>query len=414
MTRDTLTEWLDYLTELHPTAIEMTLERVRCVGAALNCLNPLARVITVAGTNGKGSTIAYFEAIFLAHHHPVVSYTSPHVLKFNERIRINGEPIDDTSLICAFEEVERVRRTLGISLTYFEFTTLAAFVHFKTVPGAVWLLEIGMGGRLDAVNLIDADVAIVTSIGFDHMEWLGNTLEEIAAEKAGILRPQQAAVIGLTPNECPQTLMDTINRLEVRAHFLERDYPALTLNTNLPTHSASLVHATLRLIENEWSFAPFNQDKVMSLLKRTKLLGRAMLWQKNRVHYLFDVAHNADSVRLLSERWRQVPGAGKRYALVGFLADKAHQEALRYLIDDIDCWYVASLAGPRGYPSALLADTIHTLLSESERIAEVHCFDSVASASIVLDTNARVGDKIVVFGSFITVAEALSFYEIID
>ena len=220
---DTLNTWLDYWSHVHVTGIDLGLERVIPVAEKLGVMRPKAQVFTVAGTNGKGSTTTTLAAILNAQGYKVGLYQSPHIYRFNERVKLAGIEVDDQSLIDAFVLVDQARRACELSLSFFEATTLAAFVIFKQQACDVWVLEVGLGGRLDVVNVIDPDVAVITNIGLDHTDWLGDTIEKIAFEKAGIIRPN-IAVIFAGQQPLPQAIQDKALENNAQLSVLNRDY----------------------------------------------------------------------------------------------------------------------------------------------------------------------------------------------
>ncbi len=220
---DTLTTWLDYWSHVHVTGIDLGLERVIPVAEKLGVMRPKAKVFTVAGTNGKGSTTTTLAAILNAQGYKVGLYQSPHIYRFNERVKLAGIEVDDQHLIDAFVLVDQARRECDLSLSFFEATTLAAFVIFKQQQCDVWVLEVGLGGRLDVVNVIDPDIAVITNIGLDHTDWLGDSIEKIAFEKAGIIRPN-IPVIFAGQQQLPQAIQDKVTDTQAQLYALNRDY----------------------------------------------------------------------------------------------------------------------------------------------------------------------------------------------
>ncbi|MCC2639046.1 MAG: folC [Moraxellaceae bacterium] len=404
----TLADWLTWLEGQHPTAIDMGLERVGAVADRLGARQPGCPVITVGGTNGKGSTVATLVCICRAAGLRTGSYTSPHLLRFNERICLDGAPVDDATLIAAFEKVQAARAE--ISLTYFEFTTLAAFVIFREAGLDVAVLEVGLGGRLDAVNVIDADVAVVTSIGIDHTEYLGDTRELIAIEKAGIFRAGRPAICGDT--EPPGSLLQAAAALGAPLQLRGRDFdfeatgatwawtgaghrleqlprPALALD-NAATALAALFAAPLAVTE-----AALREG-----LRQAGLAGRL---QEVAVapRVLLDVAHNPHGAAFLM---RQLPPAspGQRtIAVFAMLADKDGAGVVDACLGRIDAWHVASLGGTRGQQASVLAELLR------ERGCTVAgMYRNVATALMAARQQALPTDRILVFGSFYTVAAA--------
>jgi dihydrofolate synthase/folylpolyglutamate synthase len=404
----TLEAWLAWLETQHPKAIDLGLERVGAVADRLGVRSFGCPVITVGGTNGKGSTVATLVAIYRAADLKVGSYTSPHLLRFNERICLDGQPIADALLVAAFEKVQSARGE--ISLTYFEFTTLAAFLIFREAGLDVAVLEVGLGGRLDAVNLIDADVAVVTSIGIDHTEYLGNTRDLIAREKAGIFRRGRPAICG--DDDPPPALLAAAQESGAPLLCKHRDFefrateegwswrdshrvlaglprPALALG-NAATALAALFAAPLQVAETA----------LRDGLRQARLAGR--LQEVGRApQLLLDVAHNPQGAAFLM---RQLPAArpGQRtLAVFAMLADKDIAGVIDACLGRIDHWHVAGLAIPRGQSAAVLEKL---LLERGCTVAGRH--GSVAAALADARLRARPADRILVFGSFYTVAAA--------
>lgn len=220
---DSLDTWLDYWSHVHVTGIDLGLERVIPVAEKLGVINPEGKVLTVAGTNGKGSTTTTLAAILNAQGFKAGLYQSPHVYRFNERVKLRGIEVEDQLLIDAFVEVDRARRECDLSLSFFEATTLAAFVIFKNELCDVWVLEVGLGGRLDVVNVVNPDVAVITNIGLDHTDWLGDTIEKIAFEKAGIIRPNIPVIFG-GQQDIPQAILDKAVECNAPLYAVNRDY----------------------------------------------------------------------------------------------------------------------------------------------------------------------------------------------
>ncbi|HEY0635152.1 MAG TPA: bifunctional tetrahydrofolate synthase/dihydrofolate synthase [Gammaproteobacteria bacterium] len=410
-----LDAWLSWQETLHPSTIELGLERAGQVADAMGLCHPHHAVITVGGTNGKGSSVALLDAILRAAGYRVGTYTSPHLLRYNERIRINGEMIDDESLCAAFERVDEARGE--VSLTYFEFGTLAAFDLFARAHLDCAILEVGMGGRLDAVNQLDADVALVATIDVDHTEWLGPDRETIAREKAGIFRANRPAVCS-DPNP-PASLLDEATRIGAQLHRLGHEYdyrrhdqqwewwsgqqrrtalPLPALRGASQLENAAGVLMALSLISER---LPVNQQQVRQGLLDVMLPGRFQVIP-GTVTEIWDVAHNPESARELAQTLRQLPCQGRTRAVVGMLADKDIEAVLRHLVPVIDDWYPASLSGPRGAPAARLIEA----LALQGRTA-VHGFESVTAAHAAALGDAHADDRIVTFGSFLTVAEVM-------
>lgn len=413
-----LTQWLDHQLALHPAAIDLGLERIREVASRLDLARPAPRVITVGGTNGKGSTVAFIEAIARAAGYRVGAYTSPHLLRYNERIRIDGAPVDDASLVAAFEAVEAARA--GVTLTYFEFGTLAALWLFARAGLDLAVLEVGLGGRLDAVNLVDADVAVITTIALDHTEYLGNDRETIAREKAGILRRGKPVVIAeLDP---PDSLLREAARLEVpilragrnyrfrdegEGWVFEDDRDALSLpkpGLRAPAQRANAAGAiaALRALLPPLSIP---DAAIAQGVADVRLAGRMQILP-GPVEIVLDVGHNPQAAQQLASWLQAHRPRGATQAVFAALADKDVANEVAAMMGQIDIWHLAGLEGipGRGQSVGQLWQKVGALLSRS--LAMRHA--TVAEALAAARKAARPGDRIVVFGSFHTVGEALA------
>ncbi len=413
---DPLEAWLAWQEQLHPRPIELGLERVAAVWARLESPPCAAPIITVGGTNGKGSCVAYLEAIYGAAGYRTASYTSPHLLRYTERIRLAGTEVSETALCAAFARVDQARA--ATSLTYFEFGTLAAVDLFVRADPDVILLEVGLGGRLDAVNLWSADVAIITNIGHDHQAWLGNDLETIGREKAGIMRPGRPVILG--QRQPPLSLRTHADQLGAPVLQLgqEFDYQVMgnewmltaphgTQQLALPTlrggfqlDNAAAVWCAIGCLQSRLpvTTAALNQGLTSaSLPGRFQHLPGAPSW-------IIDVAHNQESALALAENLRTLKISGQRHAVCAILNDKDPAAIVKPLLALIDHWHLGTLDSPRAYPAAALANDLQALGVAPERIqvqAEVTAALDHASAL------AQPADQIVVTGSFLTVAAAL-------
>lgn len=420
MTQRTLGEWLAYLEQLHPSAIDMGLERSRQVATRLGLGQPAPRVVTVTGTNGKGSTCAFVASLMRAQGLRVGVYSSPHLLRYNERVQIDGVEASDAQLCLAFEAVEAARGE--ISLTYFEAGTLAAFWLFKQSALDAVVLEVGLGGRLDTVNLVDADLAVVTSIGVDHCDFLGDTRESVAFEKAGILRAGKPALCGdLNP---PQPLLDKADALNCPFLLRGRDFDLASTDTHwqwrgvdaagnavtlhdlplldLPMENAALALQTYRLTGLAWEPA-----RIAQALRDTRIVGRldrrTFTWQGKRLSILLDVGHNPHAAQYLARRLASRPVSGKRLAVFGLLADKDLVGVIEPLHAQVANWAVAPLDTARSRPATQLQSALQNLG------AQVQSYASVASALEGQCAQAAAGDEILLFGSFFCVGEALQW-----
>jgi dihydrofolate synthase/folylpolyglutamate synthase len=401
-----LGEWLRYIEAQHPKTIALGLERVSEVysrlGTRIGC-----PVITVGGTNGKGSTCAMLEAILRAAGYRTGLYTSPHLLRYNERVRVAGVEASDAALAASFAAVEQARGE--VALTYFEFGTLGALYHFSRQKIEAAILEVGLGGRLDAVNIVDPDCAVLTSVGIDHVDYLGATREDIGREKAGIFRPGRPAVIA--EPDPPQSVLDATG---VKL-FLGKDfgyqaqagqwtywgpggrrgglaYPALRGRIQLANAAAAVCALGAAGL-------PVAMQDVRRGLAEVELPGRFQVLP-GRPQVILDVAHNAQAAKVLAQNLADSGFASETIAVCGMLRDKDSGAVLRELAPRVTRWHLASLPGARG---ALASDLEKCLPTKAD------LFDSPAQAFAAARALAREDDKIVVFGSFLTVAEVMAW-----
>ena len=420
MADQALSHWLARVESLHPRTIELGLERVRTVAERLNlALTPV--VITVAGTNGKGSTCAMLESILLAAGYRVGLYTSPHLVRFNERARINGAAVSSEWLIERFEQVERARG--DTPLTYFEFTTLAILLGFQHSPLDALILEVGLGGRLDAVNLIDSDCAIVTSIDLDHMEYLGPTRDAIGFEKAHIYRAGRPAICA--DPVPPATLVDHANRIGADLWLFGRDfnysgdrqqwayggrsqrraslaYPALRGANQLL--NASGVLAALEALRDR---LPVSAQSIRQGFALVELPGRFQVLA-GRPSVILDVAHNPHAAAHLASNLDNMGFFPETWAVFGAMRDKDLDRIIAALGERVDHWLLVDLPGPRAAPAALLAERVAAVRSGAKAPVHTECFPSPRQAMERARAGASDDDRIVVFGSFLTVADILS------
>ncbi|TMG99429.1 MAG: bifunctional tetrahydrofolate synthase/dihydrofolate synthase [Betaproteobacteria bacterium] len=423
MTRPTtLAGWLAYLETLHPKSIAMGLERVRDVASRL----PLALaypVITVTGTNGKGSTCAMLEAVLRCGGYRVGLYMSPHLERYNERVRIAGEIISDDDLLAAFDAVEAARiggANDATPLTYFEFGTLAALWLFARAKLDVLVLEVGLGGRLDAVNLIDADVAVVTAVDLDHMDYLGPTREDIGREKAGIFRSGEPVVCG--ERNPPASLVDYADSIGARLLRIGRDFdfvaegrqwryrgpggeryglPVPALRGDYQFANASVALATLDVLRDR---IPVTTGAIREGLVSVELPGRFQVLP-GRPTIVLDVAHNPHAARVLAATLGAMGFHPETYAVFGMYADKDIGGVVDAVKARIDHWYVAGLPGARGAPALTI---IEKLRAAGVAQTAIHAFDTITSAFRAARDAASNADRIIVFGSFLTVSAALA------
>ncbi|MBV2089592.1 MAG: bifunctional tetrahydrofolate synthase/dihydrofolate synthase [Candidatus Thiodiazotropha sp. (ex Ctena orbiculata)] len=417
---NSLEQWLDWQTTLHPKEIELGLERVASVWRRLNPAGLQSLVVTVAGTNGKGSSVAMLESIYRQGGYRVGAYTSPHLVRYNERIRIDGREVSDEALCLAFEQVDQARgETI---LTYFEFATLAALMIFADQQLDLVILEVGLGGRLDAVNIIDADLALITTVDLDHTDWLGNSREEIGLEKAGIMRPKQPVVVG--DSGIPQSVPGYAKQIGAELFLAGRDFTAsqsddhlhwqrlggepLTLPLGPLTgqaqlHNSSAVVMVTRLLQSR---LPLQEEQLSQGLRQVSLQGRMQLIE-GRPSLLLDVAHNAQAVASLKRYLDRLDWPAEVYALFGLLKDKDTEAIVECVHSAISGWYLVDLPGARGQSAAQLARVVRQL---GEKIP-VHCFSDFSGAFESVKSNAKAEDLILIFGSFLVVGDALDVME---
>lgn len=405
-----LAGWLDYIGRQHPQPIALGLERVAAVFARLD-IAISCPVLTVGGTNGKGSTCAMLESILRAGGYRTGLYSSPHLLRYNERVRIAGREADDAALCEAFDAVERVRG--AVPLTYFEFGTLAAFFLFSKANLDAAILEVGLGGRLDAVNVIDADCAVLTSIGIDHVEYLGDTRESIGREKAGIFRPGRPAVVA--DPEPPAPVVNTGAKLLL----LGRDFGYLSQGTQWSYwgpagRRSGLAHPALRgaiqlrnasaalaALDALRERLPVAMQDVRRGLAEVSVPGRFQVLP-GRPQVVLDVAHNPQAAAVLAANLGESGYAPETIAVFGMLRDKDIAGVVRAVAPRITRWHLASLPGERGAG----ADQLLAAIRQENIETPAFKHDSVAAALAAARSEAGEGDKIVVFGSFLTVADA--------
>ena len=420
----TLQDWLDHMQRLHPAAMELGLDRVRAVARRMRLGRPAAQVVTVGGTNGKGSTVAFIESIATAAGLQVGCYTSPHLLRYNERVRIRGRDADDASLVAAFERVESARE--DVTLTYFEFGTLAALALMADSSLDLAVLEVGLGGRLDAVNLVDAEVAVVTTVALDHRAELGEDREAIAVEKAGIFRANAPAVIG--EPDPPDALLREARRIGALAHRAGRsfrhaplpggrwlyqdgivaehpirlDLPRPPLEAPCQVANAASAIAALRVLPRP---PALDEEVVARGVSATRLQGRLQRIP-GEVEVIVDVAHNPQAAQQLAHWLIRNRGMGSTQAVFSALGDKDIPNLVAPLLTCVDAWRLAGLAeqSPRGLTVDALWRPIAGLLSRT--LATRHA--TVGEALEAARRHAQPGDRIVVFGSFLTAAAALS------
>jgi dihydrofolate synthase/folylpolyglutamate synthase len=409
-----LTDWLEWQETLHPSSIDLGLQRVGRVADRLRCRVPAKLVISVAGTNGKGSSVAMLEAILLRAGYRVGCYTSPHLFRYNERLRLQGEQVSDAALCQAFARVDGTRGEN--TLTYFEFGTLAALDIMTRKEIDVALLEVGLGGRLDAVNVVDADAALITSIGIDHTEWLGKDRDAIAKEKAGIMRPGKPAVCAEA--DPPAALSAEAARIGALWRVLGTDFTVRRVGRgwhwqgkhsgylDLPepalpgSHQLANAAGVLMVLEMLRDDLRIEQTAIDSGLKSVRLAGRIQT-VPGRVEQVLDVSHNAQAARALADALRHRPPPGKTYAVTGMMRDKDIESFVHELEPVVSCWFPVGLKTERAGTAQELGVAMAPLVGK-ERLV---CCQSVADAMMRLKAEVRPGDRVLVCGSFHTVAE---------
>ena len=399
-----LAAWLSYLENLHSKTIDMGLARVSQVAARLDVLKPAPFVFTVAGTNGKGTTCRTLEAVLMAAGYKVGVYSSPHLVRYTERVRVQNQELTEAAHTASFAEIEAARG--DISLTYFEYGTLSALWLFKQAQLDVVILEVGLGGRLDATNMVDADVAVVTSIALDHVDWLGPDRESIGREKAGIFRAGKPAVVG--EPDMPHTIADvaqekgaTLLRRDVDWHYAvsEHDWrfnDAKGVLENLPLPQVPQPNAATALAALRASGLAVSEQAIREGVQHAILPGRFQI-VSDAPRVILDVAHNPHAAAYLAGRLKSLPKTGRVLAVIGMLHDKDIAGTLACMESAVDSWYCAPLEGPRGASAEQL----------TEHLGEGKRFDSVEQAWHAAMADARPEDTVLVCGSFHTVAHVM-------
>lgn len=416
---NSLEQWLSWIERCHPTEIELGLERLRSVYQRMQLDFSASKIITIGGTNGKGSTVALLDQVLRDSGYSVGCFTSPHFLRYNERIKLAGRPVDDALLCQAFAVIEQVRG--DISLTYFEYNALAALHVFAVTQPDFMLLEVGLGGRLDAVNIIDADLSVVTTVAIDHIDWLGDDREQIGFEKAGIFRAGRPALCG-DPSP-PERLVEHARAIGAplysrgQAYTLEEradgqwcwqgvgaqgealQYSSLP-DINLPKANAATVLQILALLD----IRP-PQSQLAGSLSKASLTGRMQQVTHQGGHYLLDVAHNPEAASYLCAQLEKRPVAGETVLVLGMLADKDIDQVLQALKPVIDRWLLVTLAVPRGQTAAELA---RKLQRQGVAVDRQTTYDSVHEALVAVQAGLHENDRVVIAGSFFTVSAALT------
>lgn len=407
-----LSAWLAWQEGLNPRGIELGLERVRTVWRALGAPRLAGVVFTVGGTNGKGSVVTYLDAMLRAGGYRTGRYTSPHLERYNERVSLGGVDVTDQALCDAFSAVDAARGE--VPLTYFEFGTLAAFWLFARADLDAAVLEVGLGGRLDAVNLVDPDVAVVTSVDLDHQDWLGDDREAIGFEKAGIFRAGRPAICG-DPNP-PARLLERAAAIGAELARIGRDYRAVVdgeqwdfvssghrrLALPLPglrgAHQLQNAATAVAALQAALPRLPLPQQAIREGLLSARLPGRMELVGRDPA-WLLDVAHNPHAAKALARTLGDQFVAGRTHAVLAMLQDKDAAGVVAALANRVDCWWLAGLDGARGQTSGALRACLPAAL-------DCRCHDTVAEAMGAVAKTTGAGDRVVVLGSFFTVGEA--------
>lgn len=415
----TLSEWLSWQEKLHPSTIDLGLDRIKRTLERLEWRTPRCPVITVAGTNGKGSTVAMLRRIVSEAGYRVGTFTSPHLIRYNERITIAEQEVSDASLMVAFERIDAARGSE--TLTFFEFNTLAALLVFETADLDAIVLEVGLGGRLDAVNVVDADVAIISSIALDHCDWLGHDLETIGAEKAGIMRPEKVAIFGA--RDMPHSIetaarerSSQLRRLGQQFDWQRQgdrwnwwssgsrydDLPLPALQGAVQIDNAAAVLAALDALAHR---LPVSREAIDNGLRTVRLAGRFQVFEFE-TQWILDVAHNPAAAQTLAQRLRELDLRSPTVAVCGVLGDKDLSGILAPLKSSFDRWIAVGLTGPRATPVDQFADH----LSAAGMEVAASCSDVISGCERALAV-AGVEGRVVVFGSFLTVGPALEWLQ---
>lgn len=426
-----LAEWLSYLENSHFKAIDLGLDRIKSVAEKLDLLHPVPYVITVGGTNGKGTTCRLLETILLNHGLRVGVYSSPHLLRYNERVRIQNQDLPDEAHTASFAFIDENKTE---SLTYFEFSTLSALHLFKQANLDVVILEVGLGGRLDATNIVDSNLAVITSIDIDHTDFLGDTREAIAFEKAGIFREKCPVVIG--EPHVPNSMLEQADRLHCQVSRRKVDWSFQQHSENwqwqshkvrlenLPFCQIPLMNAATALAAVEQLPFDISEETIRESLKQVELIGRFQPIKADKreklasllnqeIHYLpeiiIDVGHNPHAAAYLSEKLTALKAQkqGKVIAVCGMLKDKDAQGVFTHLVPLIDEWHCVSLGGYRGQTGNDLLEKLTEFSSHVNAKSE----DSVMAGVNAALKSAVKNDLVLVFGSFHTVAE---FWEVLE
>ena len=424
--KKTLADWLSWQETLHLSEIDLGLDRIREVAKRLDLLSPSFPIITIAGTNGKGSSVALFESILKSQGYKTGSYTSPHLIDYNERIKLDSVNTTDELIVKAFEEIDKARSAIDpISLTYFEFGTLAAMLIFTQQKVDIAILEVGLGGRLDASNLWDTSLAIITSIGVDHIDWLGDNREIIAIEKSGIMRKDTPVICGdLDP---PHTISKEAKRIGAQLYQINNDFsygkndnntwdwkgldnsytlPLPALSGEFQLNNSATVIAGLITIEN---ILKTNINNIKQGLKNASIVGRLQTIHQ-QPEWLIDVAHNPHAAKQLAKHLNSNPVTGKTIALFSMLKDKDIEQVITIMGLNIDEWHIVELEGSR---STKIND-LEKAITEQTPDKTVKTHQSFLDACKSLKSTSNLQDRVVAFGSFLVVSEVINACHQID
>ncbi|WP_296283241.1 bifunctional tetrahydrofolate synthase/dihydrofolate synthase [uncultured Acinetobacter sp.] len=419
---DDLQTWLDYWSHVHVTGIDLGLERVIPVAEALGVMQPNAKVLTVAGTNGKGSTTTTLAAILNAQGLNVGLYQSPHIYRFNERVKLAGQEVDDQTLIDAFVQVDQARRACDLTLSFFEATTLAAFVIFKQKQCDVCVLEVGLGGRLDVVNVIDPDVAVITNIGLDHTDWLGDSIEKIAYEKAGIIRPN-IPVIFAGQQDIPQAILNKVEQCQAQLYVVNRDYFYKFSNSDeagqswdfassgttlkLPLGALALENVSAAVAAILVSSLHVSQQAIARGIETAQLQGRFEVREINGKTVIFDAGHNPHGVEFLLKQLRKFLEYNKQYtevvSIFSMLSDKDINSVVKLLKNTVLQWKIAPLTVPRAASMEQLQAAL-----QGETVEQFNCVQAAFQSALADTKNNQL---ILVCGSFHTLEAVWEYLE---
>ncbi|MDY6489427.1 bifunctional tetrahydrofolate synthase/dihydrofolate synthase [Acinetobacter faecalis] len=416
---DCLNTWLDYWSHVHVTGIDLGLERVIPVAEKLGVTSPQAKVFTVAGTNGKGSTTTTLAAILKAQGYNVGLYQSPHIYRFNERVKLSGIEVDDQTLVDAFVQVDIARRECDLSLSFFEATTLAAFVIFKDQQCDAWVLEVGLGGRLDVVNVVNPNVAVITNIGLDHTDWLGDTIEKIAFEKAGIIRSNIPVIFGGS-QDIPQAILNKAQECNAPLSAVNRDYfyrltqdgqawmfASTGCTLKLPLGSLALENISTAVAAILVSGLEIKQEAIEDGIQQAKLAGRFEIRQIKNKTVIFDAGHNPHGVEFLLKQLKNYLNYNKQLTEVvsvfSMLTDKDINSVAQLLKDTVLMWKIAQLTAPRAAEISQLDDAL--------KGQNIEHFESVKLAFKSALDESKNNQLILVCGSFHTLEAVWEYLE---